>query len=551
MDIRFYNLTNNIKRNKIYKSLPSEYITITGEFRDSVDISNPSIIIDISSTSNITATASTQERRTYLVNYFRNNVYTAFNYVYIGIVHRYYFVKKITLLRKNIISIDLHVDVLNSFEEFIYNQTAFVSRNKTNYHIELPDERRIVTNENEIIYHTLVDTKSSDEYVKFDDNFSDYIGQDIPFNIVAMVKNSYVNINWISGNGQRINKPTDTELPSIYRDVFFTPITCNYLMTRLFYADLLTYIRDHSNLEGFLIQAYAFPFDFKYIKPYSTNWESGQYKGDLKLGDDTITTPIQHFTPHMVSPYLLNTSFILNDTIEDFNDLEPYSKYELYIPYYGYYELNYNALKGHELYLYYIVSFQDGSATAILYDNTEDMIVTSLKCQLGIELPKSSTNVTDVKNRHDANNTSLVLGVIASILSIVGGVATGGALAPLGIAGGALAGAKTIGSYVINEKSNLLKNGAINFNGNTAPLFAPQNAYIRQTKKKIRYALNSNFLNENGGVTNELMGLITLRGTGYTEIADIPNINYVDVQYKPTDTEVDEIISLLKSGVIF
>ena len=74
--------------------------------------------------------------------------------------------------------------------------------------------------------------------------------------------------------------------------------------------------------------------------------------------------------------------------------------------------------------------------------------------------------------------------------------------------------------------------------------------YRIRTKKKVHYDLNNAFLQENGGVINQLYYLWNLRQTGYTEIADIPNISYENINNIPTDTEVDEIMSLLKSGVI-
>lgn len=549
MEIRFYKIENSSKKNAINKTLPSEYVIINGEFRDSVDISNPTIVIDISSTANIDAVASTDARKSYLISQFKIN---NFNYVYIPlVVSRYYFVKKITLLRKNILSIELHVDVLMSFKPFIYNQTAFVTRNQTDYHIELPDERRIITNDIEISDITLTKTLTSDYYTDFDTTFGSTESPEgfTHYNIIASVFTDEVNSGFIMSQGNVIHNPLPAGeldiIPEVRAGNFQPLITKNYMLNRRETALLIDYVTLRSETQPYLTHIFAYPIDFKSTNP--TVWPSRET--DFKIFDQLINSETVHFVRSEMSGLILNTSFILDDTIVDFNDLEPYSQYELYIPYYGYYALDYNALRGHELYLFYVINYMDGSATVQLYDNTADILVMTKKCQLGIEIPKLFTNITDVRNRHEANNTSLGFGLIASALSIFAGLATGGAGAVLGVAGGLIAGAKTVGSYAINEKTNIMKGGVSDSDGNTSPLFAPQIAYIRKKKRQVLYSLTSDFLANNGGVLNELRQLNTL--TGYTEIGDIPNINYGIVSTIPTDTEVDEIISILKSGVIF
>ena len=53
-----------------------------------------------------------------------------FNYVYIPIFNRYYFVNDVISLRNNIWNINLSVDVLMSYKDAIYNLEAFIDRNE-------------------------------------------------------------------------------------------------------------------------------------------------------------------------------------------------------------------------------------------------------------------------------------------------------------------------------------------------------------------------------------------------------------------------------------
>ena len=551
MTIRFYRLNNTYSKNQINKTVPSSYIEINGELRDACDISNPTIIIDISSTASITATAPTQEEADLLKQRFTTSVFNAFNYVLIFELGRTYFVKKITLLRKNIISIDLHVDVLQSFQSFIYSQKAFISRNKTNYNKLLPDERRIVSNESEINFITLTNLTMPD--IGFDTAFgtSTTVTTQTVYNFVVVSTNIQINATHIQQETYLTRAPNLLNLPDV-RNCSFAPHSANvYILNREEIASLLNVLLHDDTKAGFVGTIFAYPFDFKDLYD-STSWDS--LETSFLVGDTNIDANLTvHDNKELLDGYMKLANFIIPDTTSssDFNDLEPYSIYELYIPYYGYYKLDYNALRGHEVYVYMTLNYEIGTATFLVYDKTKQQLITSLQVQVGIEIPKTITNLLEVKNRHEANNTSLGFSILASIISVIGGIATGGAGALLGVAGGALAGAKAIGSYEVSEKSNLISGSRLNFNGNTAPLFSPQTFYIRQTKRKIIYSLSSDFLNENGGVCNQLYTLSSLAGTGYTEVADIPNINYGSGANRPTDTETDEIITLLKNGVIF
>lgn len=562
MIINFYILRRE-RRNKINKTLTTLgqdiHIVVDGNLRDSINVSDIDIVIDISETSNIDAVAPTEALKENLIQSFRNNPY-GFNYVYIPDLKRYYFVKSINLLRKNILSFSLHVDVL-MYTTFITNQTGFVARNENEYNIELPDERRIIKNEISTDIIEVIDVTSEYTAKKLDfiTDFTRKGGGAVAeyfYNIIAVVHNTDVTRQFIVDSCENFTPSNalkqqvgDNRLPLVRTGSISLRNGMNFILNVYEAGQLLDFIvNSDSTLASSVGSIFAYPIDFKAsYRDLPTEWDRMQKP--FKIRDvsilDSITHPVHMCVGGGLMDSYLYRVFEIPDVVDDFNDLNPYATYELNIPYYGYYKLDYNAVRGHRLAIYYIINYTDGSATVQIYDITVDSLIISLQTQLGYEIPKNMSNITDVRNRHDANNTSFGFSLLGSALAILGGIVTSN---PIAVAGGVIGAGKSTGDYVKNEKTNIFTT-TVNFNGSSSPVYSPQTLFIRRTKHLIQYQINADFLSESGGVLNQLRKLNTL--TGYTEIADIPNILYPPTGDIPTDKEIEEIISILKSGVIF
>ena len=89
--------------------------TLTGTFRDSVDILNPVVRIE------------------------RDNP-VGFNYVYISSFGRRYFVEDVTVVRKGILDLHLRVDVLDTFASEILANTAIIDKQEKTYNLYLNDD---------------------------------------------------------------------------------------------------------------------------------------------------------------------------------------------------------------------------------------------------------------------------------------------------------------------------------------------------------------------------------------------------------------------------
>lgn len=103
MNIEFYKTSS--PENQITKSLQNA-LTLTGNLREGASIVTPVI----------TLTSDIKE----------------YNYCYIAAFNRYYYVRDINQVRKNVYSVNLECDVLMSFKTEILNNTAIVERSQTN-----------------------------------------------------------------------------------------------------------------------------------------------------------------------------------------------------------------------------------------------------------------------------------------------------------------------------------------------------------------------------------------------------------------------------------
>lgn len=103
MNIIFYKTSS--PENQITKSLQNA-LTLTGNLREGASIVTPVITL----TSDI----------------------KGYNYCYIAAFNRYYYVRDINQVRKNVYSVNLECDVLMSFKTEILNNTAIVERSQTN-----------------------------------------------------------------------------------------------------------------------------------------------------------------------------------------------------------------------------------------------------------------------------------------------------------------------------------------------------------------------------------------------------------------------------------
>lgn len=120
----------------------TRYDTLRGNFKDEVNLLNPTFIVE------------------------SKEVPTC-NYCYIEDFRRYYYINDIKVIRNNIYSISCSVDVLMSYKQYITNSTQYVSRQENTYNELLVDDKVSFNDDYEFtIYQQNIEEL---EYGKVDD----------------------------------------------------------------------------------------------------------------------------------------------------------------------------------------------------------------------------------------------------------------------------------------------------------------------------------------------------------------------------------------------
>ena len=96
---------------------------VTGYLRDETSIINPSILIDTTGEGN------------YILNC---------NYVYVENLQRYYYIRSIDFVRKNLWRINLHVDVLMSYKDKISDLRCLISRSASEWYSRVPNNELVL-----------------------------------------------------------------------------------------------------------------------------------------------------------------------------------------------------------------------------------------------------------------------------------------------------------------------------------------------------------------------------------------------------------------------
>lgn len=193
---------------------------------------------------------------------------------------------------------------------------------------------------------------------------------------------------------------------------------------------------------------------------------------------------------------------------------------EIFIPFVGFRTLNIQDCMGRALNLKYFIDILSGSGVAIL--KCGDKCLYEWPCNVSYTVPLTGSN-----------KAALYTGLINTALSGAGGLAAGGAM---GAVGGAATSAINVATH---SQSSIQRSGAITSNTGFLGDFIP---YIVLHRPK--QSMPSNFKGVKGYQSN----ITSIIGNcqGYTEV-DFVHLTGID---GATDTELKEIESLLKEGVI-
>ena len=223
-------------------------------------------------------------------------------------------------------------------------------------------------------------------------------------------------------------------------------------------------------------------------------------------------------------------------TYDNFLDYEPFTKIELYVPYFSFINLPVNEVMGKVLYLNLSVDFDTGIGT--LYIRVDGRVIMVSTTKLGIDVPIGSSNFNDIMKDNLANGIKLVAGVVTMV--------AGGVLGAGEKVSGTLLATKGI-SMAVSSGVDIITNSTVRYSrgsltGGTDMLASPTSIYAVVTRPNP-ISINENYNHIKGRPLGDVKVLSTLRG--FTTVEDIHLEGFPDA----LDEELKDIESQLRNGV--
>lgn len=517
------------ERNKVDKSTELVHVLSTsGQFKAGTAVLSPSLILSLPSGQ---ISAVTDEGGNVIDNIIvqasNENEVIDFNYFYIAEFRRYYYLTSIIVSSNNILVISGEVDPLFSFKDEILNNEAMIERNEFEYDEMQEDTLLPLALEKSVVESQPVENVNSATNTTFKSDFT------------IDERNIVVNVTMDSGNGSVISSLGD--LPAINTDRFIDAGSNNLaLLDRNAFMGLIQFLlNEYSALATFFKGAVAYPFD---ARDDSNNYDSdiAIYKGDGAGSYERVDTGVDGYLLRGSSKYRVVADFTF-PIISSFLDLAPYAHYELYLPFYGWYELHANEnLSGHRLQVYYSVNYADGSGEVYIRDASAERVLFSSPVQIGIALALSSSNAQELARQKEAMLNNLILGLVGSGVGLMGSAFSGNLI---GAIGSGLSAVSNVTTYV-NQKAQMFERVQSSHNGAMGALYSPLSVRMRVTKAKVRDNLNITAYAKQFGRPLRVTSILS-RLKGFTQVASV-HLHGVSA----TDMEKREIESSLLSGVI-
>lgn len=485
--------------------------TVTGSFREPVDLLNPTVLINL----NLSDA-------------------TKYNYMYIAIFKRYYFITDVVLKSGStyaaedamgLFEISGHVDVLYSYHSKIEANSAWISRQASNPTPYIVD--RLMPFQN-CVYRTYLDFSSDPFKCKYDGSDPNLANKN---NVVMVISN---NVTETAGTYPAITGTAPFVQPNPYMDTL--------TMTRTAYCmnwGKAAKIIEHLNSSQFasavlkeffgqtaeaIVSIMVFPFD---VKDHYTSGVASTLQ-DVYVVNNKITDGSTPPVADQAYPIYRNYNAVFDlgtvalSTYEkgDFRDFEPFTTYEIYLPYVGFVSLDASDLSGETIGVKYTVDILTGDCQAVVYlYNDDTKILKSATGKIGIDCPITNSNAAEIAR----NGIMSVANAVASVSH----------------------GADPLGSFVqagLNIAFNPYKQtGGLPQTG--IGMWMPSKACLIMSEMQ---AINpENMADYMGYACSKKATLSTL--SGYTEIESI----HLENMDPATSTEIAEIEQMLKNGVIF
>ena len=501
---------NSAENNRIDKT---EYLTsvgeITGYLRNETNIINPSIIIEYDKVID-------------------------FNYVYISTFNRYYFVTNITSVRTNLWRLDMSCDTLMTYKETILNYECYVSRNENDYNEDIEDKYLPLEYEKEVDYILQQDTTGTN--TDFFKGFSALI--------TTLATSPEVNLE---SENIEITTPFNDLDGEPAKTNIYEAGSSNFKVIQMItdsgaYASCLNAIAnaliEDDNKAGYVQSIIVFPiWNPAMYDQIGYKTMTDFYYGSEKLplgGTYNVVLKGDTIAPIKVAIIYIRPKF------NNFLDYDPYTTYEIWLPFHGWVKLPSEQVVGNYLNVYYVINTSSTKGTIIIRQQSDSAVILQVDCTIGVEIPISTTNGEDIKRRQTSDAINLAVQGVGGVLMGAVGVVTGN---PLLAFGGAMMATGAITGGISSSMTNRVEAQGKVSDGN-AGLYSDRVVKIRRTSSIVAVDDISKYAKYIGRPLQTNVKLNTL--TGYTIVGGV-HIENLDTA---TDNEKTDIENQLRKGVI-
>ena len=331
------------------------------------------------------------------INVDIHNFELNFNYVFMPNLNRYYYVDSVEIVSADISRLHLKEDVLMTWKSLIYRQKGLISRWEDSSAITLVDNRLpvedIVTTE--YIYSGNYNKQTGNQincYIKIDKETYDFTGlmlityakevlstrveAQAPWNVSDLP-----DIPALISNRIHVDFMKLEDYSYLYRACQLDDATTSYILN-LMYLPIGWYGNSPYNPLGSMTRT----------RVVVNNKKLTQLDGFVSDNGQLDPLDVECERASVPAPYLVIAHFNYNPDNVDFTFYEPYSKYEIFIPFVGWVDINANKILNKELMIYYSLDVTTGQGSAYILSVTDSVLIWSGNCTIGVKIPLSTTN---------------------------------------------------------------------------------------------------------------------------------------------------------------
>lgn len=497
--ITFYSTTS--KKKELNKILTAYYpqSNAVGYLHTPTDIINP--VVDFEQTTSLNPLAN--------------------SYCKIVEFNRYYFIERCVAIHTNRWTLYLHEDVLVSHQLYILGHSAFVIRWENSTYKSLKDDLCNFEYNKQVIYGSITNRTGATGITTLTAN----MGVNDDNTLIAYMTDQ---VDHYSGGTNAFHSASQ---PTTY--AIGGNISTAYLVGSGGIAfDMARTVYKNSAMKSFIKHITMYPF----VIPNTPDANILEiWLGDNRMAiQQTFKYPNYTLLRILIADFYINASNNAQFYSDDFTCFEPFSTYEMYIPYVGWITVSSEDIIDKRIRVWYAVNFEEGTATAYVSSgsNIDNVIYTS-PCCMGTKISLSYDNTLELETARNA----LYLNTATSLGNSAVAYASGNEV-------GAIGGLLKTGANFVNGWNSLIARGTTGVNTSASGMNQAQSVKMRVTRV-VKKNYDSAFAKEVGLPYNRVQTLSSL--TGFVQVGSIQmnEDNYV------FDDEKKEIESILKSGYIY